>query len=208
MIEYGAVDAMVERSNRSKAAKNRFTLIPVVVLKRTPLFSLFHKQTAQGTTGRRKAKTCGGAGKTPGAMNLKLTPKQETFCQKYIETGNASAAYLAAYNTANMKPETVNRNAFALLEKSKIAARIQELQAALQKKFEINIDVITKMYLHDRKLAHQLGNPSAAVSATTGLARLYGLDKQVHHVRNDPIQELLDEIAGTSLGPPSERKKH
>jgi hypothetical protein len=64
------------------------------------------------------------------------------------------------------------------------------------------------MYLADRELAHQLGNPSAAVRATTGLARLYGLEKQVYHVRNDPIQDLLDSIAGTTLGPPSERKKH
>ena len=29
-----------------------------------------------------------------------LTPKQEKFCQKYIEMGNASEAYRQAYNAS------------------------------------------------------------------------------------------------------------
>lgn len=37
-----------------------------------------------------------------------LTPKQETFCLAYIETGNASEAYRQAYDAENMKPDTVN----------------------------------------------------------------------------------------------------
>jgi len=139
---------------------------------------------------------------------INLTPKQEKFVQVYVECGNASEAYRTAYAAGGMKPETVNRKAKELLDNGKITARIRELQAAHRKEHDITIESITAMYLEDRELAHQLGNPSAAVSATTGLARLYGLDKQVHHVRNDPIQELLDEITGTSLGPPSERKKH
>ena len=32
-----------------------------------------------------------------------LTPKQERFCHEYLALGNASAAYRAAYSTANMK---------------------------------------------------------------------------------------------------------
>jgi len=138
----------------------------------------------------------------------KLTPKQERFCLVYVESGNASEAYRTAYDTTKMKSTTVNKRASELLLNGAITGRIAALQTELQKKFEINIDVITKMYLQDRRLAHELGNPSAAVSATTGLARLYGLDKQVHHVKHDPIQELLDEIGGKTLGPPSERKKH
>jgi len=141
--------------------------------------------------------------------NTRLTPKQERFCQAYIEVGNASEAYRRAYpNATQWKSKTVHKRASELLANGEVLGRIEALQAAIREKFEINIDVITEMYLQDRKLAHELGNPSAAVSATTGLARLYGLDKQVHHVRNDPIQELLDEIGGKTLGPPSERKKH
>jgi len=55
----------------------------------------------------------------------KLTPKQETFCLVYQETGNASEAYRLAYDTRKMKAETVNRNAKAMLDHNKIATRIE-----------------------------------------------------------------------------------
>lgn len=57
----------------------------------------------------------------------KLTQKQEMFCLVYIKTGNASEAYRQAYNTSRMKPETVSRNAKALLDNNKIATRVEEL---------------------------------------------------------------------------------
>lgn len=60
-------------------------------------------------------------------QDKKLTPKQETFCQEYIKCGNASEAYRKAYNTENMKPESINRKASELLDNVKVTARIQEL---------------------------------------------------------------------------------
>lgn len=63
---------------------------------------------------------------------MKLTGKQEKFCLEYIKCGNASEAYRKAYSTKNMKPETVNRNAKALMDNNKISARIE----ALNKKAE------------------------------------------------------------------------
>jgi len=47
---------------------------------------------------------------------LKLTPKQEKACQKYIELGDKSAAYRSAYNCSRMKPESINRKAYELFE--------------------------------------------------------------------------------------------
>lgn len=59
----------------------------------------------------------------------RLTVKQEMFCRHYVEIGNASEAYRLAYNCANMKPASVNRNAFAMLHDTKIASRVDELMA-------------------------------------------------------------------------------
>ncbi len=56
-----------------------------------------------------------------------LTPKQEIFCIEFVATGNASEAYRRAYNTGNMKPETINRNAKALTDDNKIATRVKGL---------------------------------------------------------------------------------
>lgn len=36
-----------------------------------------------------------------------LTPKQEAYCQKYLESGNASDAYRHADEVGNMLPETI-----------------------------------------------------------------------------------------------------
>lgn len=66
--------------------------------------------------------------KRPKAANG-LTEKQERFCHYYLDTGNMSEAYRMAYDTSNMKPESVNRLAFALTENIKIASRIDELRA-------------------------------------------------------------------------------
>lgn len=60
----------------------------------------------------------------------KLTEKQEKFCIKYNECGNASEAYRAVYNCSKSKPETINRKAKELMDNGKIAARLKELNQA------------------------------------------------------------------------------
>lgn len=69
-----------------------------------------------------------------------LTPKQEAFCRKYCETGNASFAYRQAYDAAKMKPATVNRKAVELLDNGKITARITEIQDEAKKRSEVTLD--------------------------------------------------------------------
>lgn len=72
-------------------------------------------------------------------MNTKpLTVKQERFCQYYIDTGIASEAYRMAYSTDNMKPATVNNNAYMLLKRSEITARVKELRAIDEEAHRVN----------------------------------------------------------------------
>jgi len=49
-------------------------------------------------------------------MESNLTPKQEKFCNLYLETGNASEAYRSSYSASRMKPETIHRRAKELLD--------------------------------------------------------------------------------------------
>tara|TARA_R110002096_G_scaffold129112_1_gene277785 strand:+ start:337 stop:744 length:408 start_codon:yes stop_codon:yes gene_type:complete len=114
----------------------------------------------------------------------KLTTKQEKFCKTFIETGNASEAYRQSYDCQKMKGPTINRNAVALLDNTKITTRVGELQLNLQKKFEVTVESLTKELDEDRQLARSLGQPGAAISAVNVKARIHGLDKQV--VSNDP----------------------
>nr|DAU01340.1 MAG TPA: Terminase small subunit [Caudoviricetes sp.] len=64
----------------------------------------------------------------------KLTPKQEKFCQEFIKCGNASKSYRIAYNTSNMKPETINRTSFDLMQDPNITARIKSLNEEIKNK--------------------------------------------------------------------------
>ncbi|MCM1338785.1 MAG: terminase small subunit [Muribaculaceae bacterium] len=63
-----------------------------------------------------------------------LTPKQEKFCQEYIQCGNASEAYRRAYNATNMKPEVINVKAVELLKNGKVSVRLSELNAEIKSK--------------------------------------------------------------------------
>lgn len=78
-------------------------------------------------------------------MNMtKLTPKQENFCNYYLESGNASEAYRRAYSCGNMAPDTINRKAVELLNNGKITARVGQLQAILQERSDISKDEAVK----------------------------------------------------------------
>ena len=108
-------------------------------------------------------------------MVKNLTPKQERFCLAYVETGNASEAYRRAYNTQKMKSATVNRQAKALIDTPKVAARIERLFDYIRARHDVTVDSLTQELDEARVSAMFLGNPSAAVSATMGKAKLHGL---------------------------------
>lgn len=115
-----------------------------------------------------------------------MTPKQEKFCLLYVELGNASEAYRQSYDAARMKDATVNRKAKELLDNGKIAARLDELKTAHAERHEMTVDRIRDMLLEDREFARKCETPAAAVSASMGLAKLYGhLREKVEHTGKD-----------------------
>jgi phage terminase small subunit len=118
--------------------------------------------------GNRRVFSCTG-------MADKLTPKQERFCLKYIETGNASEAYRLAYNAKAMKPETINREAKTLIDNPKVATRIQEIRDKHQKRHDVTVDSITAELDESRNLAMKDRQHSAAITASMGKAKLHGL---------------------------------
>lgn len=139
-------------------------------------------------------------------MARKLTPKQEKFCQLYIENGgNASAAYRGSYSAGKMKDETIWVNSCNLLKNNKVAIRVDELRADIAKRHEVTVDSILAELEEARQLA--LGDEkgaSAAVAASMGKARLCGLiveKKQIdgniqHNHKQEPISTSLEWIAG------------
>jgi len=74
-----------------------------------------------------------------------LTPKQERFCIEYIETGNASEAYRRAYDTDNMKVETVWREAHELLKNHKVSTKLKEYTEANELTVQSVMDGIKRL---------------------------------------------------------------
>jgi len=105
-----------------------------------------------------------------------LNPKQEKFCQLYVELGNASEAYRRAYNSS-AKQESVAVNASKLLSETNVSLRVEEIREALKANHGITLKNILDELEEARKLAHSTGTASAAVAASMGKAKLLGFDK-------------------------------
>ena len=57
-----------------------------------------------------------------------LTSKQLEFCKYYLQSGNATEAYIQAYDTENMKDQTIYNEASKLLKNDKVAEFIETIQ--------------------------------------------------------------------------------
>ena len=138
-------------------------------------------------------------------MNHKLTQKQETFALKYVECGNASEAYRHAYNASKMKMETINRNAFELLQDSKIAARVEELNAEHRARHDITVDDITDELKKVIKKADDKDDLSNHRGGAMDLAKLHGhlverqhitADIQINHKRGAIAERFAKRLLG------------
>lgn len=68
---------------------------------------------------------------------MKLTIKQEKFCNLYIETGNATEAYRQAYDCGNMKYDTIRKRSAELLNNGPITGRLEEKRISLNEESDI-----------------------------------------------------------------------
>lgn len=106
-----------------------------------------------------------------------LTPKQEAFALAYFETGNAAEAYRRAYDVSETaKDSWIYVEACQLLDHPKISLRLEELESQARK-----LSMFTRLkaldeYEEARQIAVREANPGAAVSATNGKVKLFGLE--------------------------------
>ena len=95
--------------------------------------------------------------------------------------GQSDAYRQAGYKTDSMTPATLHRKAKAMMDKSKIAARLAELREPIVKRHNVTVDSLMVELEEARQVALGAETPqsSAAVAATMGKAKLCGLDKQL-----------------------------
>ncbi|WP_435008001.1 terminase small subunit [Tundrisphaera lichenicola] len=129
-------------------------------------------------------------------MSDKLTPKQEAFCLRYIETGNATEAYRLAYDAGDMKPASISRKAFELLENVKITAYLAELKARQLKRHDVTVDRVLAEYaklafLDIRKAFDEQGNLKGIHELDDDTAAaIAGLEVEVKRTSGEVDEEL------------------
>lgn len=142
-------------------------------------------------------------------MKKGLTIKQEKFCNKYLECGNASEAYRYAYNCLKMSDNSVWCNASQLLSDTKVIQRVKELQSSFQKRTEITkervLNELVKIgfssiaYMHnswiDRVEFDQLtDDQKACIKSIQTKVEKRSYDDEVRNVEMVKI-ELYDKLA-------------
>jgi len=126
---------------------------------------------------------------------MALTLKMEVFCNEFVVTGNQSEAYRRAFDTENMKPETINNEAYKLMQRREIAARVDKLKEGIAVKYEITVDDLVKELEEARELAFSTGQPSAMVTAINSKAKLLGLlTDKVQVTKVITIENLLGDL--------------
>lgn len=113
-------------------------------------------------------------------------PKWEAFAQGLAKGKSSDKAYTDAGYTPN------RGNATRLKANEAVTSRLNELLERAAVRTEITTAKLTEMLMEDRRLAHQVGQAGAAVSAGVAIGKLYGLfidrsiNETVHYVVRAP----------------------
>lgn len=100
-----------------------------------------------------------------------LTQKQQRFVVEYLKDQNATqAAIRAGYSEG-----TAKQQGSRLLTNADIAAEVNKGQRRVAKKAEVTVDTLAAELDEARRAAMKRNQSSAAVQATMGKAKLYGL---------------------------------
>lgn len=102
-------------------------------------------------------------------MPVLTNPRHEAFAQERAKGKTVDEAYVLAGFSAN------RGNAARLNANESVRARIAEIQAKASKRAEITVQSLADELEEARAIALKEGQTSAAVSATMGKAKLFGL---------------------------------
>ena len=117
----------------------------------------------------------------------RLTLKQSAFVREYlIDRNGTQAATRAGYSE-----KTANEQASRLLANVNIQAALAEGEKAHAKRCNISVDSLTKELESDRELARNIEQPSPAITATMGIAKLHGLVEEKHRVTGSVTVEII-----------------
>jgi phage terminase small subunit len=123
--------------------------------------------------------------------HVKLTAKQEAFCQGIADGLGQADSYRAAYDAEGMKDNTIYPLASKLMKNNKVAARISELRESVQEKQLWSREMSVKALVQ----AYREGSGATKVSAVKELNAMHGYNEPSKlQVNGTLIQRIQREI--------------
>lgn len=102
----------------------------------------------------------------------KLSPKQEKFCQEYINTGNATQSYI----NAGYSKTGAEAGSSRLLINVNIKTRLEELKKEAQKEFKVDRKFLFDGYMELIE-KHKDLTPAVAKGSYDSIAKMFGLNE-------------------------------
>ena len=104
---------------------------------------------------------------------MKLTVKQESFCQEYVKNGNATRSYQTVYSKG-MSKAACHTEAQLMMKLPKIISRIDELQEQAVKATMLTVNQRLAYLLEAVEMAKNASQPKAIVSAVNEMNKMLG----------------------------------
>jgi len=117
----------------------------------------------------------------------KLTPKQENFCQVYVQTGNATEAFKRSYSTIKYKPKSINEKASQFLVDVKIKSRIDELRAKIESESIMTASEIQQFWTVTIKDEEQ--DMKDRIKCTDLLGKCIGIFEKDNHQKGEALSK-------------------
>lgn len=105
--------------------------------------------------------------------HVKLTAKQEAFCQGIADGLGQADAYRSAYDAEGMKDNVIYARASELMKNGKVADRIKELRSEVQEKQLWSREMSVKALVQ----AYREGSGSVKVAAVKELNAMHGYNE-------------------------------
>lgn len=109
--------------------------------------------------------------------HVKLTAKQEAFCQAIADGMTQADAYRSAYSADKMADKTVWKRASELMADGEVAGRVAELKAKLEAKQLWSREMSVKGLVSAFRVAQEGKNASGMTGAIKELNAMHGFNE-------------------------------
>jgi hypothetical protein len=125
--------------------------------------------------------------------DVKLTAKQEAFCQGIADGLGQADAYRMAYDAEGMKDNTIYSKASVLMSDGKVAARVAELKSQVAEKQLWTREMSVKGLMSAYRIALEAKASSGMTAAVKELNIMHGYNEPTKLAVNMHFKPITDE---------------